>query len=398
MPLNGGGLLSRLFGWFRTEPGSAPPPQANARAARESPAPAHAARSETRERSRERGNRGRDNAPRQSQRPTRQSASQQPQQNKPRQEQRNPQRAERKPAAPSAGPATEPKPQQAVAAGSKPAADKATVETPRIAPVPTPAPAQEHKVEIETPHKTESAQTAPDQKAVNADGTPAKRRRGRRGGRRRKRASEVQTTQGQGKIENASPSRDVDDDEGEPSRASAPRAHARERMPTPSQPPMTTTEHAEHPASGSLSAHSRFASDMPTAASGAADVHGFPAAAAPHPTQDSPIETAPVAAKLPTPEPFAAGERAPAGNSDAAAPLPSPSEGASEAALTPHRPALGTGGGMGSSQGGFNAPGAPSTPQSAFAPHQGDLLPKPATPKPEPAPMDSGSETSSGSN
>jgi hypothetical protein len=54
---------------------------------------------------------------------------------------------------------------------------------------------------------------------------------------------------------------------------------------------------------------------------------------------------------------------------------------------------------MGSSQTGANAPdSAPNAPHSAFAPHQGDLLPKRAAPAPESARVESGGESGSGSN
>ncbi|HET9834956.1 MAG TPA: ribonuclease E/G, partial [Rhodanobacteraceae bacterium] len=461
MPLNGGGLLSRLFGWFRSEPtNTAEPVQAKPRAMRES-ASQPSTRSESRERSRDRGgSRGRDNA--RQQRPQGQSAAQ-PRQNKQRQEQRNQPRAERKPAAPSA-PAAERKPQQAAQVGNKLEADKPAAETPRITPTlpPTPVhtPAHEQgKPEGEAVNKSEAAQAAPDQKAVNADGTPAKRRRGRRGGRRRKRPSEAQ--QGQNQVESPATARDVDDEEGEPTRApAASRASAREHSPASPQSHTPTDAQAARPESGSpLPMHSpaspqshaptneqaarpesgspppmhspaspqshapvneqaaRPESDSPgtpssgpgapnapatapSGGSGTAEIRSFPVAAAPsHAAQEPVIKTAPVAARQPAPVPSAPSARVPVGNSDAAAPLPSPSEGASEAAAPVHRPALGTGGGMGSSQPGSNAPGSvPSAPHSAFAPHQGDLLPKRATPAPEPARVESGGEPGSGSN
>jgi hypothetical protein len=54
---------------------------------------------------------------------------------------------------------------------------------------------------------------------------------------------------------------------------------------------------------------------------------------------------------------------------------------------------------MGSSQGGFSPPdGAPAASQLAFAPRQGDLLPKPATPAPEPAHVENGGESGSNPN
>src|SRR5690348_1419273 len=131
MPLNGGGLLSRLFGWFRSEPAkdAAPAQPARTRPARES-APQTSARGDTRERSRDRHgsgrNRDRDNT---RQRPQRQPVSQ-PQQSKQRQEQRA-QRNERKPA-PAA---TEHRPpQQAASASSKLPEVKPVAETPRITP------------------------------------------------------------------------------------------------------------------------------------------------------------------------------------------------------------------------------------------------------------------------
>ncbi|HET6912753.1 MAG TPA: Rne/Rng family ribonuclease, partial [Rhodanobacteraceae bacterium] len=393
MPMNGGGLISRLFGWFRSEPvkEAAPAPAPKARPARES-TPQTSARGDTRERSRDRhGNRrdrDRDNA--RQQRPQRQSVTQ-PQQNKQRQEQRAQQRNERKQQAPTAAPAAaEHKPQQTAQAGNKPQADKPAAETPRvtptIAPVPVPAPAatQEHppKPEAEAVDKNESAQAAPDQKAVNADGTPAKRRRGRRGGRRRKRAGDAQHAQNPNG--NASHERDIDDEDGEPSHAQeATHAHshapAREHVAAPTSAPSTQAGSRPLGAHSSNVQTSNAPATAPTGASGTAEIRSFPVAAAPAAAQESVTETAPVAARLPKPEPFAAGERTAAGNSDAAAPLPSPSEGASETAAPAHRPALGSAGGMGSSPGGFNAPsGAPAASQSAFSPQQGDLLPKPA--------------------
>jgi ribonuclease E len=411
MPLNGGGLLTRLFGWFRSEPTreETAPARTSARPARSGTGTQPAAsRGETRERSRDRGgNRGRDNT-RQQQRQSRQSASQ-PQQNKQRQEQRSQQRADRKPAAPSAGTADERKPQQAAPASSKLAAEQPSAETPRITPslvqIPEHAPVQEHaKPESEAANKPGATQANPDQKAVNADGTPAKRRRGRRGGRRRKRASEGQ--QAQDKIQTPSPARDVDDEEGEPSRSSAADAPARAHSPATPAPHAPANEQAAHsgpgPGSGSAHASGSGAADAraaaPENAPGTAEVRSFPVAAARPPAlrPDNSIETAPVAAKPFAPTPV---EHVPAGNSDAAAPLPTPSEGASEAAPQAHRPALGSGGGMGSSQAGANAPdSAPNAPHSAFAPHQGDLLPKRAAPAPESARVESGGESGSGSN
>src|SRR5690348_17571341 len=144
MATNGGGLLTRLFGWFRNEPAREAAPE-KARAPREGSIPQSSARSESsRERSRDRNRdrgRDRDNA-RQQQRPQRQSVSQ-PQQNKQRHEQRQQQQAERKAAI--AAPA-EHKPQQTAQVSNKPAADRSVEETPRIAALPTPAPAhaQEH--------------------------------------------------------------------------------------------------------------------------------------------------------------------------------------------------------------------------------------------------------------
>src|SRR5690348_7956763 len=231
MPMNGGGLLTRLFGWFRSEPAKEETTPARARAARERPASPSSVRSEpSRERSRDRDRdrtrgRDRDNT-RQQQRPPRQSAAQ-PQQGRQRQEPRQQQRPERKqPTASSAPAPVEHRPQAAVQASNTLAAEKPAAETPRVATLPpTQAPAREHpKPEAEAIHPSETAQSAPDQKAVNADGTPAKRRRGRRGGRRRKRAAEAQGQQMPGKVENLAPGRDVDDEDNEPSRAAASRA------------------------------------------------------------------------------------------------------------------------------------------------------------------------------
>ncbi|HET7557468.1 MAG TPA: Rne/Rng family ribonuclease [Rhodanobacteraceae bacterium] len=408
MPLNGGGMLSRLFGWFRSEPAkeAAPAPAPKARPARES-TPQTSARGDTRERSRDRHGNRRDRDTARQQRPQRQPVAQ-PQQNKQRQEQRAQQRNERKPQAPAATPvAAEHKPQQAAPVSSRLPADKPAAETPRItptlSPVPTPAPASTQelppKQEAEAANKSDATQSAPDQKAVNADGTPAKRRRGRRGGRRRKRAGEAQHAQNPNG--NASHDRDIDDEESEPSQArEATHAHSHAPAAAPASEPSTQAESRSLGARSSSAQTSNASATAPTGASGSAEIRSFPvAAAAPAVSQESVTEAAPVAARLPKLEPFAAGERAPAGNSDAAAPLPSPSEGASETAAPAHRPALGSAGGMGSSQGGFSPPdGAPAASQSAFAPRQGDLLPKPATPAPEPAHVENGGESGSNPN
>ncbi|MGN6313737.1 MAG: Rne/Rng family ribonuclease [Rhodanobacteraceae bacterium] len=410
MPTNGGGLISRLFGWFRNEPAKEAAPE-KARAPREGAISQPSARSESsRERSRDRNRdrgRDRDNA-RQQQRTQRQSVSQ-PQQNKQRHEQRQQQRAERKSAA--ATPA-EHKPQQTAQVSNKLAADKPAAETPRIIatlPTPAPAPAQEHEKPADEATKHEAAQGTTDQKAVNADGTPAKRRRGRRGGRRRKRAAEAQAQQGQNKMEHAAPARDVDDEEEESSRTPTPSpspasAHSHAPVRPHGPPHAATNEHATRPESGSLGGGHASSSPVanapaaaPTGASEKAEIRSFPVAAAPSPTaQEPPIEAAPFAAKPPTAAPFTTAERAPAGNSDAAAPMPPPPGDTSGAAGSAHRPALGTGGGMGSpqSQGGFDA-STPNAPQPAFAPHQGDLLPNRTA---EPARAENGGESASGSN
>src|SRR6185437_16167185 len=270
--------------------------------------------------------------------------------------------------------------------------ERPVAETPRIAGAPAPiAPVQElPKSDVgsgEIAGQPEvTATPAPDQKAVNADGSPAKRRRGRRGGRRRKRADAPQT---QGQAESPQQPRDIDDEDREPSRSLA--THEQPRQPE------------AHRDAGSLSAHASFATPSaapavaPTGASTIAEIRQFPSAAAPSPAAisspaNSMPEPAPIAAR---PQPPASAENAlGAGNADAAAPLPSPSEG--EAAMPAHRPALGAAGGMGAAPDAF---AAPSATRPAFSPQQGDLLPKPAKPTmTESSPASENGGESAGSN
>ncbi|HWG11032.1 MAG TPA: Rne/Rng family ribonuclease [Rhodanobacteraceae bacterium] len=220
MPANGG-LISRLFGWFRNEPAKPqisrapnPPPRASERS---SASP----RSESRQQPQRSGQRGRESA-RPQQRPQQRPPAAQSQ-GKPRQEARPPQQQnERKavrepekkqvaPAKPATPPATETRrtPVAAPPAPSAPAMAPQPVTTAKAEPV--------EKITMATGAPATDPATH-----AEADGAPARRRRGRRGGRRRKR-NESQSSAMTSTPEN--PARDVDDEDAErasPRRKSAP--------------------------------------------------------------------------------------------------------------------------------------------------------------------------------
>ena len=401
MPMNGSGLLSRLFGWFRSEPAAskaATPAPAKARAPRAATTTRSAARGESRERPQGRAsNRGRDSTRQRQSRPASSS-----QQGKPRQESRSQPRSERKSTAPAIAADAEHKTQQPAPATNNPAAEKPVAETQRISPAVEPTQATTHDLpNLDSTDKVETtATTAPDQKAVNADGSPAKRRRGRRGGRRRKRADSPTTDANAGATQpHHEQEHDLDDEDGEPTQArQAPRAHVREHSHAsgndrPSESGVAETHLAMTPSTAAPEV-------AQIGAARSADVPSFPIAARLPPVSagDSSVEAAPVAAKRTPTVSFDSGESSPnAGNNDSAAPMPSLSTGASETVTTAHRSALGSSGGMDSSQAPLSSPGPASPPHSAFAPHQEDLLPKPTAPALKPVRAEDGGE-SSGSN
>jgi ribonuclease E len=331
MPLNGGGLLSRLFGWFRSEPASMAPSQragAIERAPQRNEARAQAPRNETRGQQRN-PQRGRDTS-----KPQRQASQQQ---NKPRPESRAPQRTERKPEA-----------EQKPAPKSAP---QPVAETQRVPAAPAAAAPAAQQVKSEPKSKPEASTAAPaqDQTAQpGAEGTPARRRRGRRGGRRRKRAEAQQQVNPQ----NANaPARDIDDEEAE--RPVAPR----EASPTDKE---REAGAAAKPADAAPLTRPPAPPPTPVATP------------PPMPAAPQPVGPKPQAATSPSPPNDTSRPSAgtssitpahPAPVSPPAQPAVSPQEAQRTSVVTPFPP----------------RPMPPPTP--SFDPHQGDLLPKPA-PKP----------------
>jgi ribonuclease E len=346
MPLNGGGLMSRLFGWFRSEAVKPPVQQApNPRAERPTPrseARAQPARNESRGQSQRGAQRGIGRSPRQAA----------PQQNKSRQEARAPQRTERKAEAEQKS-VTTPKP------APKPVAEPQRAATP--APGAPPAPSTKPEPTIKP--ENGSGAPAPDHaEQTNADGTPARRRRGRRGGRRRKRAEGQQPS----KPQNAAnaPGRDIDDEDAErPATREATRAsQERETAPTPKQgeaspvadlpPPIPPAPVAPAPVAvpSMPVTPAQPALPKPEAATSSASSVDAPRPAANIPSI-APAHPAPTARPVP---PVAPPQEAP--RSSVVTPIPPP-------------------------QPESNPVPAPAPAATPVNPHQGDLLPKPA-PKP----------------
>ncbi|MGH8212843.1 MAG: Rne/Rng family ribonuclease, partial [Rhodanobacteraceae bacterium] len=333
MPLTGGGLMSRLFGWFRSEPARMPALQPlNHRTERppsRSEARAQPSRNESRGQAQRGAQRGRDSS-----RPQRQAS----QQNKSRQEARAPQRTERKAEAEQKS-ATPPKP------APKPVAEPQRAATP----TPTPPAAPPANAEPIIRPEAGAGSPAPDQATpTNAEGTPARRRRGRRGGRRRKRAEGQQPS----KPQNANaPAHDIDDEDAERSGAArdavlAPKPS--DASPAPKPGDASSVTRLPPPALAPVSA----APTQPAAPKPETATHSLPPPDASRTSGNvpsiAPVHPAPVAPTAPP----AAPPQEPQ-HSSVVTPFPSP------------RPASN-----------------PVPPQVApFDPHQGDLLPKPA-PKP----------------
>jgi len=343
MPLNGGGLMSRLFGWFRSEPAKTPAPQAsNPRTERppRSEARAQSPRNESRGQSQRGAQRGRDAS-----RPQRQTSPQQ--QGKSRQEVRAPQRTERKTEAEQKS-VTPPKP------APKPVAEPQRAAAPT--PVPTTQAVSPTGPEPMIKPEAGAGTPAPDHaEQINADGTPARRRRGRRGGRRRKRAEGQQ----QSKPQNGNaPGRDIDDEDAE--RPVAPRDATPANKETEAAP-------AAKPADPAPVTQLRAPAPAPIAAPPI------------HPAQTQPAAPKPEAAALPAPSadvprssaniPSVAPAQPAAPMAPPAPPVASPQEAQRSSVVTP-----------------FPSPHPapiPVPPQATpFNPHQGDLLPKPAPKSP----------------
>jgi len=334
MPLNGGGLLSRLFGWFRSEPANpAPGPQiraelqASERAPQRSETRAQPSRGESRGQAQRHAARGRDVS-----RPQRQASSQQ---NKSRQESRT-QRAERKPEAEQKpAPQTKPAPQPATEAQRLPAAAGPAAAQPEPSAA-KPEPVVKEGANTGTPTVDQTTQPA-------AEGAPARRRRGRRGGRRRKR------TEGQQQVKTQSanvPAHDVDDEEAERPQTksdSSPAAKTREA------PPVAIADvPAPAPVTRPVSSITALPSVAPKPESPTRDA----------PATDSPRSTSDVPTIAPAhpmaPPPFAQ-------------PAAAPRQENERGSVTPFPP----------------RPTSNPVPQApALDPHQGDLLPKPAAKPP----------------
>ncbi|MBS0431557.1 MAG: Rne/Rng family ribonuclease [Proteobacteria bacterium] len=224
MPANGG-LMSRLFGWFRSEPAKPLAMQPTARPPRTNDRPPATARNESRAQPQQRNGRGtRDNA--RPQRPQKPAAASQP--GRPRAEARPPQQQGERKAAPEA--------EKKAAAQPRPAS--APVQDMRRTQPASPQPIQ--PAPADKPTKIAPAGVAPSDTTPQPgteDGAPARRRRGRRGGRRRKRNE----SQPQALASNSqSPAHDIDDEDAE--RAAPPRAVAPpSREPTPAAAVPTPT-------------------------------------------------------------------------------------------------------------------------------------------------------------
>lgn len=419
MPLNGGGLLSRLFGWFRNEPATiAAEPQVastptKARGESATPRPAQrrgSTRGETRGSAQNRNGSRRDGGAR-SQR-TQKSAS--ASSNKTRQESRNTPRAERKPIAtavdePASSAETKtkavvtPPPNKSAGAitQSTTAAARPAVSVSPGAPGSTPAAAASSPssaAPAETPTASDTAATVqprsaadkPDATpATNADGTPARRRRGRRGGRRRKRAaSQADAAPGA--------TRDIDDEEAETPTPRGDNARPRQAATTPSSSPLA----ASTPAPSSTQTGAALSNTMHAAASDATPA-STPSTAAPsadvHPSSNTAAERltkpwstyaenpylakiTPVGAKAPAAAATVSLETAQGGNADSAAFTTTPSTGAAGAASPGgYHAALGAAAApKANPASAFSSPSSYSSTTSTVSPSQGDLLPKPA--------------------
>ncbi|MEO6969262.1 MAG: Rne/Rng family ribonuclease [Rhodanobacteraceae bacterium] len=405
MPLNGGGMLSRLFGWFRSDP-VAPAPPAQTRARTESVTPRPAQRSETtrgeqrgptQSRNGQRRDHARDGAPR----PQRSQKSASASSNKTRQEPRNKPRAERKPVAsvvdnsPSTGetkaiavatpaankPAVVPvgaatqqtdaapratAPTSANVSASAPAV--ATSSTSPTASVETPKPAAGNTAATAEPARSVSdkSDAAP---AINADGTPARRRRGRRGGRRRKRAA----GQADGAAKTPDATRDIDDEEADTTQ----RAPITRTSTTPASTSLSNAAHTPSPATPAS------ADSAPSTAAPSADVRPLSNAAAADKAssaqQENPYAAAVTARVSASTASSAPTEFSHSGNADSAAPTPPPSSGAAETSPGGYHAALGvTATPKANPASAFSPPSSYSNPAPAVSPAQGDLLPKPA--------------------
>ncbi|HEY9112786.1 MAG TPA: Rne/Rng family ribonuclease, partial [Rhodanobacteraceae bacterium] len=353
-----GGLLGRLFGWFRATPA----PEATLAELTQAPRTQSSENAPRREKqggrradaSRNDARRSRHERDGDSRRPRQQSAqaakSAQPKANKSRSEEsQRAQRPAQKPAAPAASaakPAGEPRAQE-----SRPASQH---EAPHPAAArPAAAPATESG-------GVSAAESSPDATTPATAGAPGtgKRRRGRRGGRRRKHANAA----AQNGTAPAVP-HDVDDEDAD--RSGAPSHNER-----PSAP--RTTESAPHPASASGGNTSR-----PTTTPAASPTREHapvtpPLFAAPEhtPVTPAPSSQPPIAASASTaavPRP-AVPTAQPAASTDAVTPTPSARTPESSRPVEPSAPAM-------------TLP-TPSAPAAAPVPPANPIAP--AVPKPEP--------------
>ena len=310
-----GGLLGRLFGWFR----SAPAPEPTLAELTQPQRASQSGNAQRRERSSERRPEGSHNAARRNghdrdrdgearrgrQQGQQQAKGSQPRQNKSRNDdaQRQP-RAAQKPAAPAPKPASEPRAQESKPARSEPASAPQQEAQRPAAVKPLPAP----NAEIETVNPIENAAPTGEASATPAaasEGTgTGKRRRGRRGGRRRKHANAAQ--------DGTTPAvpHDIDDEDADRNGAQASPSNSRNDAPRTAD--SAPAEKAAAPASAAIPA--------------------APAPAAPAPAVH---ERTPV-----TPPLFAAPEPKPAMPATSAAPAPSqPAIAASASSGNVPRPA-----------------------------------------------------------
>ncbi len=272
------GLLSRLFGWFRSPPAAEPIAVVQpAQPARSSERPAgrrqeSSARAQPRHNGRDRD--GRDNRGRpQPSRPAATSA------NKPRQESeaQKPARSQRQ---------TSPQSETPKPAGAETRASAPKTERPAPKPKAVPSPAAADKpAAVETQPAASMTPTAPSptasgEPAFSTEATaPARRRRGRRGGRRRKHAAV------QAGLLPAAPGRDIDDEEAEASAGDASQATPDTAPVARSEVPASASDEPHHVRTPALPAHA----PAREAAASAANLALMPAA---HPAANEPRSAA----------------------------------------------------------------------------------------------------------
>ena len=285
-----GGLLGRLFGWFRNPPAPEAQPSERTQPKRAT----ESSDTQRRERSTERrsdasrsgGRRNghdRDGDARRSRQQGSQASKSQSKSGKPRgDDSQRPARPAQKPAAPAAAkPAAEPRAQE-----SKPTRGESTAAPHHDAPRPAaPKPAPSAAAEAETPKPVENAvngaETPATPAAADATGT-GKRRRGRRGGRRRKHANGAAAN-------DAAPGtpHDIDDEDADRTPSARP-ATPRGESPRPSE----TADVARH--------------SEPAAAPPAPVTHEQAPATAPLFASPEPKPASPAPVAAPAPRPIAA--------------------------------------------------------------------------------------------